>query len=107
MVMIAKKTFRNFARYQNSGKSFPLSCFILRTCLRPERQFVLWVSSPVVDALIIIQGFLFLSGFQNHALEGIFPEICPLRIVLISFRVLPLRTFRINLLDEKDAVLSV
>lgn len=45
--------------------------------------------------------------FLNYALEGIFPEIRPLRIVLISFRVSPFRTFRINLLYEQNAVLSV
>lgn len=45
--------------------------------------------------------------FLNYALEGIFPEIRPLRIVLISFRVSPFRTFRIDLLYEQDAVLSV
>lgn len=45
--------------------------------------------------------------FLNYALEGIFPEIRPLRIVLISFRVSPFRTFRINLLYVQDAVLSV
>lgn len=45
--------------------------------------------------------------FLNYALEGIFPEIRPLIIVLISFRVSPFRTFRIDLLYEQDAVLSV
>lgn len=56
--------------------------------------------------LFYVQGACLPAIFEL-CLEGIFPEIRPLRIVLISFGVSPFRTFRINLLYEQDAVLSV